>query len=172
MKQAIFDELEALLSHFPSPNRTPEVHMRWLRDYVDDLGNVPPETVRRACQSWRQNGKERFPNPGQLIGLIKALTPRTDVQDVKAWEPISEETYQELSLEDKARHHMICGNRAELEAGPMMRAGVLLTSDQMTADWHHLRAKARWHFEEASKLRGFKRDRPKVNGRDSHPPTR
>lgn len=51
----------------------------WLQTYIEDLGAYTDLELANACRKYRQNGDNRyFPNPGQLLELLKNPFADTD----------------------------------------------------------------------------------------------
>lgn len=163
MRSEIIDELDALSTHYPRGPRSPDQHMRFLEDYLDDLKDFSLEQVRAACRRWRQSDATKFPHSGQLMGAARAERGR-DLGDNTPWGRLTDADYEALSLPEKIRHQRILASEARGRAGPMFhnvdgswRKGVHLTPQEMPDKHHENRELARRHDEEAKRLMGFLR---------------
>jgi len=157
----IAEALEGLAVHCRPPLMSVDDRSRWMADWCRDLARFPPESVRIACDRWRNGSDRKFPMPGQLIPLVKAVTlrPSDTGSAPKVWGPISDAEYDGLSIRDKARHQRLLAMDADRRAGPQWRAGQPVAPDDMPAEWRLLRNRAAGHRKEAQRLLEIVRER-------------
>lgn len=150
----IAEALEGLAVHCRPPLMSVDDRSRWMADWCRDLAGFPPESVRTACDRWRNGSDRKFPMPGQLIPLVRAVTVRgpSGGGAPKPWGPLSDYEYEALSIRDKARHHTLLATAATTRAGPMWRHGQPVEASEMPDDWHALHRTAKGHHEEAARL--------------------
>ncbi len=158
----IVDALESLAVHCRPPLMSVEDRSRWMRDWCEDLKSSDAVAIRLACQRWRQGEDRKFPMPGQLIPLIRAVTRREEPTRESLpieWEIVSDEVYREFSVREKIRYLTILESTELLKAGPMFRQfeqgmkGTHLTREEMPLKWHTAHAEARRIREEIKRLR-------------------
>ncbi|MBR7619964.1 hypothetical protein JKL49_11240 [Phenylobacterium sp. 20VBR1] len=155
----IADALESLAVHCRPPLMSVEDRSRWMVDWCSDLANFPIEAIKLACTRWRQGENTRFPTPGQLLPMVRAVLPaKGDGPKVERWRPISGEDYRQLPIRDKIRHLQIELSELMTDAGPMMInegefRGRRLTPDEMPAKWHDAQARAAMIDAEIKRLR-------------------
>lgn len=156
-KQDIIEELDALQEQYwPRPVRTQDQHERFLRDYLRDLDGFAAETVRLACTNWRCSDATKFPTPGQLLKLVKALVPKLSAESFEPWATITDAAYSALSLSAKIRHHQILGQDERLKAGPMWigeKNGRPAAPGELSQAWRTHTDRANGHFAEVKRLR-------------------
>jgi hypothetical protein len=162
----IINEIEALEAHCRAPLMAAEAKGRWLQDWCSDLAEFPIDTIRAAIRDYRQSGATKFPTPGGLLPSIRAKLPLERKGDIpREWAPISEAEYDELSLREKIRHHLISASAARRKAGPMWRnppgstlkkpmSGHIQRQDMPEA-WRIHSALAERHEAEARRLRAI-----------------
>jgi hypothetical protein len=167
----IIAEIEALEVHCRAPLMTTDARARWFQDWCADLNDFPIETIRSAIRDWRHSGSTKFPTPGALLPLIRAKLPREASGDApKAWRPLSDEEYAQLSVREKIRHQTILAHEASVKAGPMWRnppgsnmsrpmPGHIRAED-MPDTWRRWRDVAAGHMAEATRLRKYLRQQP------------
>jgi hypothetical protein len=153
----IISEIEALAVHCRLPILSAEQKMAWMRDWCSDLADFDGDNIRAAFRDWRHSGAVKFPTPGQILPAIRAKIGKTDAVREDGWRELTDAEYDALELPAKERHHLIMANHCEVRAGPMWRNKKPLRPDQMSPEWHALRARAANHRAEAKRLRGFYR---------------
>lgn len=155
----IANALESLAVHCRPPLMSVEDRSRWMVDWCSDLASFPIEAIKLACTRWRQSENTRFPTPGQLLPMVRAVLPaKGSGPKVEAWRPISDDEYRQLPIRDKIRHLKIVLSELMTNAGPMMVnegsfRGRHLTPDEMPAKWHDAKARAAVIEGEISRLR-------------------
>ena len=155
----IMDALESLAVHCRPPLMSVEDRSRWMRDWCSDLASFPIEAIKLACTRWRQSENTRFPTPGQLLPMVRAVLPaKGDGPKVEAWRPISDEEYRALPIRCKIRHLQIVRSELISAAGPMIKnegafKGRHLTPADMSPKWHDAQARAATIDAEIKRLR-------------------
>lgn len=61
--------LEALFQHYPSRVMSGGQAQIW-RDWIEDVGHLPPDVLADACRKWRRADNRFSPSPGQLLALV------------------------------------------------------------------------------------------------------
>lgn len=163
MRTEVIDELDALSTHYPRGPRSPDQHMRFLEDYLDDLKDFTNDQVKAACRRWRQSDATKFPTSGQLMNTARSERGR-DLGDNTAWRPLTDQEYDALSLDEKIRHQRILASEARGRAKPQFkqiegswRAGIHIPGDEMPERWFVERELGRRHDEEAKRLIGYRK---------------
>lgn len=155
----IVDALESLAVHCRPPIMSVEDRSRWMKDWCSDLANFPVEAIKLACTRWRQSDNTRFPTPGQLLPLVRAVVPaKAEGGKPEAWRPISDDEYRALPIREKIRHLQIVRSELTSAAGPMIKnegafKGRHLTRDDMPESWHDAHRRAETIDQEIKRLR-------------------
>lgn len=136
--------------------RTGDESERFLKDYLADIQDFPLQAIQAACADWRKSGQTKFPTPGQLIPMIRSRLQTKAAPKDEAWVPLDDADYAALTLDGKERHHLILAKQALDKAGPMWRDGRALHPDEMSAEHNKWKERARFHKQEASRLRAYK----------------
>lgn len=152
MRAEIITELEALEVHYFRPVRSPEERQRWLRDYLDDLGEFSIDQIRSACVRWRQSGARKFPNSGELRAFARDVVRPSSAPKEGPWRPLSDEEYERLSLSDKIRPQRILAEEAAQRAGPQMIDRRPIPAEEMPDRWHMWRNRSANHQAEVKRL--------------------
>lgn len=66
-------QLEALMWHYPRISRPPEAEASVARDWIGDLGHLPPDIVEAACTVWRRGVNAYAPMPGHLLAIANPI---------------------------------------------------------------------------------------------------
>jgi len=152
----IIEAIEALAVHCRPPLMSVEDRTRWLRGWVEDLGEYTIEAVNHACRKWRQGESAKFPTPGQLLPLVRSVA-KVDNSGGKVhpWRPISDDEYRDLTVKEKIRHLQIVSHNIKGLHGPMysMTLKRQLTPDEMPPQWHEAQASAKRIGGEIKRLR-------------------
>lgn len=150
----IIDALDSLAVHCRPPLMSVDDRSRWMADWCKDLGPFPAESIRIACDRWRNGQDRKFPMPGQLIPLVRSVTSKgTSPSDIpKAWGPVSDDEYEAMTLREKARHQTLLAMDAINRAGPQYRHKHHIDAEDMPPEWHALQKKAAGHHAEAKRL--------------------
>ena len=69
----IIEAIEGLTVHCRPPLMSSEERARWLMDWCEDLKDAPLAAIKHACSRWRQGEDRRFPTPGQLLPMVRAV---------------------------------------------------------------------------------------------------
>ena len=155
----IANALESLAVHCRPPLMSVEDRSRWMVDWCSDLASFPIEAIKLACTRWRQSENTRFPTPGQLLPMVRAVLPaKGEGPKVEAWRPISDDEYRQLPIREKIRHLQIVRSELMTNAGPMIKnegsfKGRHLTPDEMPPKWHDAKARAAVIDAEINRLR-------------------
>ena len=160
-REEITDALDGLAVHCRPPLMSVDDRSRWMADWCKDLSSFPAESVRIACDRWRNGTDRKFPMPGQLIPLVRSVTPRGNGEGAapKVWGPITDAEYEALTVRDKARHQSLLAMDATNKAGPQWRNKAPIPADEMPQSWHDLQRKAANHHAEAARLLTIVRER-------------
>ncbi|MFZ2252670.1 MAG: hypothetical protein WAW13_00680 [Minisyncoccia bacterium] len=160
-RNEIIDALDSLAVHCRPPLMTIDDRSRWMADWCKDLASFPAESIRIACDRWRNGQDRKFPMPGQLIPLVRAVTVKGDGASTapKVWGPVSDAEYEAMSLRDKARHQSLLALDATNRAGPQWRNKTPIPAEDMPQEWHDLHRKAANHHAEAARLMTIVRER-------------
>lgn len=170
-KSEIIDAIEALAVHCRPPLMAVEQRMLWLRDWCADLAGFPLDAIAGACRQWRHGGKTKFPTPGELLPMVRALAQQDQRGPAEQpWRPLSDAEYQALTVREKIRHHQILSHEAYSKAGPMFRntsqgprmSGVHLDPEQMDAEYRKWTDLGKHHSQEAYRLRQYVSGRPQA----------
>jgi len=65
----IAGRIEALTVHYWDRQRDEASSRIYVRDWVDDMGEVPADILEAACVAWRRSDARFMPTPGQLLKL-------------------------------------------------------------------------------------------------------
>jgi hypothetical protein len=155
----IADQIETLSAHCRPPLMDVDTKSRWLQSWCEDLAEFPSEVLKAGFRNWRRSENTKFPTPGQLLPMMRAAASRANgagqesTEGAKAWEPISDDEYERLSLRDKIRHQRILASRAFGKAGPQCIGSNPVPADQMPPAWHAWKAMGRNHMAEVERLR-------------------
>lgn len=155
----IANALESLAVHCRPPLMSVEDRSRWMVDWCSDLASFPIEAIKLACTRWRQSENTRFPTPGQLLPMVRAVLPaKGEGPKIEAWRPISDDEYRQLPIREKIRHLQIVRSELMTNAGPMLKnegafKGRYLTPDEMPPKWHDAKARAAVIDAEINRLR-------------------
>lgn len=155
----IVDQIETLSAHCRPPLMDVDTKSRWLQSWCEDLAEFSSEVLKAGFRSWRQSDNVKFPTPGQLLPMMRAAASRANGSGLssnaapKAWEPISDAEYDQLSLRDKIRHQRILASRAFSKAGPQCSGSLPIPAEQMPQEWHGWRAVGRNHLAEVERLK-------------------
>jgi hypothetical protein len=171
-KDEILPEIEALSVHCRPALMDLETRATWLRDWCDDLSELPIEAIRQGIRKWRHSGATKFPTPGQLLPLIRENVPDDRGPAVLPWREASPAEYQAMSVREKIREHQILAHAAFGKAGPMFRntsgggpmsraSGTHLTAEQMPGSHQSWLEEARRHAAEAQRLRQYLHAEPR-----------
>lgn len=159
-REEITDALDGLAVHCRPPLMSVDDRSRWMADWCKDLAQFPAEAIITACDRWRNGQDRKFPMPGQLIPLVRAVTPRGDNSAApKVWGPVSDAEYEGMTLREKARHQSLLATEATRRAGPQWRNKAPVPAEDMPPSWHDLHAKAKGHHAEAARLLNIVRER-------------
>lgn len=71
--EEIARQLEALMWHYPRIARPPEAEASVARDWIRDLGHLPPDIVDAACTGWRRGVHAYAPMPGHLLAIADPI---------------------------------------------------------------------------------------------------
>lgn len=122
----IMDALESLAVHCRPPLMSVDDRSRWMRDWCEDLKGFPGDAIRTGTSRWRQGESTKFPTPGQLIPMIKAVAGGTKPRPSKEnelWCWPSEEELTGMTLSEKRRQYLIMASECRGNAGPMNSDG-------------------------------------------------
>ena len=143
----IIDTLESLAVHCRLPLLTVDERSRWMEDWCADLRPFPVEAIKTACARWRTGESAKFPTPGQLLPLVRAVAPHGQTQDRGAntpWAWPSDDELASMPLRERRRQHQIMANVCRTRAGPMDAQG-----NHARPEWIE---RSRNHAHEASRL--------------------
>ncbi len=69
--------IERLSGHYPRMQRDTVAAREWAKDWLDDVGHMPPGVIEEACAEWRRSDEKWMPTPGQLLSKAdRILTMR------------------------------------------------------------------------------------------------
>ena len=86
------------------PSESETLRAAVLRDWCDELENWPAQSIRAALRQWREENPSRRPNPGHIVGILKAAWGRRNAPVVAAaLAPATEPPKERVSEEARAR---------------------------------------------------------------------
>lgn len=65
--------IERLSGHYPRQQRDETAAREWARDWLEDLGDMPPAVIEEACAEWRRSDERWMPTPGQLLAKANRI---------------------------------------------------------------------------------------------------
>jgi hypothetical protein len=159
----IVEAIEALAVHCRPPLMGVDERDRWLRDWCDDLKNFTDDAIKTGCARWRQGTNPKFPLPGQLLPLVRAVqaTGNANVKQGEIWRELTDAEYDRLTMRENIRHQQILASNAYSKAGPQLKA-----AEEMPDAWHLWRKIGAEHAAEARQLQE-RLNRAKAQGQDA-----
>jgi hypothetical protein len=65
--------IEALTVHYWTKTMDAASMRIYVRDWIDDLGHLPPDVVHSACAQWRRGDNAFMPTPGKLLAIAEPI---------------------------------------------------------------------------------------------------
>ena len=65
-------EVEVVLQGYWQEMIAPEMKAAIMADWADELEDWPVDQIRWALREWRRENSRRKPNPGDIVGVLKA----------------------------------------------------------------------------------------------------
>lgn len=65
--------IERLSGHYPRMQRDEVAAREWAKDWLEDLGDMPPGVIEEACAEWRRSDEKWMPTPGQLLAKANRI---------------------------------------------------------------------------------------------------
>ena len=94
--QIAFD-VEVVLSGYWQTEMDPKMKAAVMADWADELEDWTIEQVRWGLRSWRRENPRRKPNPGDILGILKAQRGKAEAAKLAALPRPQPEPHQPVS---------------------------------------------------------------------------
>lgn len=89
--------MEVVLSGYWQTDMEPRMKAAVMADWADELEDWTIEQVRWGLRSWRRDNPRRKPNPGDILGILKAQRGKTEAAKLAALPRPQPEPHQPVS---------------------------------------------------------------------------